>query len=96
MVLGLVVGCYVGMNPEEGVESSGATLLRSYHKQRGKTGTILTRRPNLHVAVINTRRLQESKQQHGRRGRVRQRGGGGGGGREGREGERECVRVRNS
>ena len=65
MVLSLVVGCYVGMNPEEGVESSGATLLRSYHKQRGKTGTVLTRRPNLHVAMINTRRLQDSSMEEG-------------------------------
>lgn len=57
VVLSLVIGGYVGMNPKECVESSGATLLGSNHQQRGKTGTVLARRPNLYVTFINTRGL---------------------------------------
>ena len=67
VVLSLVVGRYIWVNPQEGVESSGATLLRTYHQQRRKTRTtVLIRRPNLHVTPINTRGLKESVQQRGR------------------------------
>ena len=63
VVLSLVVGCYIWVNPQEGVVSSGATLLRTYHQQRRKTRTVLIRRPNL---PINARGLKESVQQRGR------------------------------
>ena len=66
MVLSLVVGRYIGMNPQEGVESSGTTLLRPYDQQRWKTGTILTRGPNLQVTLIKARGLIEREREGGR------------------------------
>ena len=58
VVLSLVVGRYIWVNPQEGVESSGATLLRTYHQQQRKMRTVLIRRPNL---PINARGLKESE-----------------------------------
>ena len=57
MLLSVPIGHHITMEVEEGVEGSGARLLRAKNEEGWEPGAVVTLWPDVHVSTVSAGRL---------------------------------------